>query len=153
MGGGAVWCSVSHALRAGVYHANADSRLRFDNQVVTPKMNAAVLRRLAEVPVVADAAEVGWETRKTGSAALECALVAAGLLEVGRFDSPNIWDVAGGLAPIKAGHGVAYQYDGARWLPMDRFLSSLRGLESPDLSFWRRAIVVGRPEAVAHMCV
>lgn len=29
---------------------------------------------------------------------LECALVAAGLLEVARFSSPNIWDVAAGIA-------------------------------------------------------
>ncbi|HEY1978522.1 MAG TPA: inositol monophosphatase family protein [Xanthobacteraceae bacterium] len=87
---GAVWCSISHALRAGVYHASVGGRLHFDGADVTPKLNAAVLRRLAGVPMVADADEAGWETRKTGSAALECALVAAGLLEVARFAAPNI---------------------------------------------------------------
>jgi myo-inositol-1(or 4)-monophosphatase len=100
---GAVWCSVSHALRAGVYHAATGGKLRFEGDDVTPKVNAAVLRRLAGVPVAADADEAGWETRKTGSAALECALVAAGLLEVARFSSPNIWDVAGGIALVRAG--------------------------------------------------
>jgi hypothetical protein len=48
---------------------------------VTPKVNAAGLRRLAGVPIVANVDDAGWERRKTGSAALECALVAAGLLE------------------------------------------------------------------------
>jgi myo-inositol-1(or 4)-monophosphatase len=149
---GAVWCSVSHALRAGVYHAREGGSLRFDGEDVTPKVNAAVLRRLAGVPVVANTDEVGWETRKTGSAALECALVAAGLLEVSRFAAPNIWDVAAGIALVQAGGGVAREYDGARWSPMDTFTPLARGQEKPDLRFWRRALVVGTPQAVARMC-
>jgi myo-inositol-1(or 4)-monophosphatase len=149
---GAVWCSVSHALRAGVYHARAGGKLRFEGDDVTPKINAAVLRRLAGVPVVANTDEAGWETRKTGSAALECALVAAGLLEVARFAAPNIWDVAGGIALVQAGGGVARQYDDARWLPMDAFAPLPRGTEKPDLRFWRRPMVVGTPQAVARMC-
>jgi myo-inositol-1(or 4)-monophosphatase len=149
---GAVWCSVSHALRAGVYHARAGGKLRFEGYDVTPKINAAVLRRLAGVPVVANTDEAGWETRKTGSAALECALVAAGLLEVARFAAPNIWDVAGGIALVQAGGGVARQYDDARWLPMDAFAPLPRGTEKPDLRFWRRPMVIGTPQAVARMC-
>ena len=149
---GAVWCSVSHALRAGVYHARAGSGLRFEDEDVTPKINAAVLRRLAGVPVVANADEAGWETRKTGSAALECALVAAGLLEVARFAAPNIWDVAGGVALVRAGGSVAREHDGARWSPMDAFTPLARGEEKPDLRFWRRAMVIGTPTAVARMC-
>jgi myo-inositol-1(or 4)-monophosphatase len=149
---GAVWCSVSHALRAGVYHARAGGKLRFEGDDVTPKINAAVLRRLAGVPVVANTDEAGWETRKTGSAALECALVAAGLLEVARFAAPNIWDVAGGIALVQAGGGVARQYDDARWLPMDAFAPLPRGTEKPDLRFWRRPMVIGTPQAVARMC-
>ncbi|HEY2757295.1 MAG TPA: inositol monophosphatase family protein, partial [Pseudolabrys sp.] len=42
---GALWCSVSHALRAGVYHASAGGKLRFDGADVTPKVNPAVRRR------------------------------------------------------------------------------------------------------------
>jgi myo-inositol-1(or 4)-monophosphatase len=149
---GAVWCSVSHALRAGVYHARAGGPLRFEGEDVTPKINAAVLRRLAGVPVVANTDEAGWETRKTGSAALECALVAAGLLEVARFAAPNIWDVAGGIALVQAGGGVAREHDGTGWSPMATFTPLARGEEKPDLRFWRRAMVVGTPQAVARMC-
>jgi myo-inositol-1(or 4)-monophosphatase len=149
---GAVWCSVSHALRAGVYHAAAGGKLRFEGDDVTPKVNAAVLRRLAGVPVAADADEAGWETRKTGSAALECALVAAGLLEVARFASPNIWDVAGGIALVRAGGGVIREHDGMLWTPMQRFMPAARPGEAPDLRAWRRPIVVGTKNGVETMC-
>jgi myo-inositol-1(or 4)-monophosphatase len=148
---GAVWCSVSHALRAGVYHASAGGRLHFDGADVTPKLNAAVLRRLAGVPVVADADEAGWETRKTGSAALECALVAAGLLEVARFAAPNIWDVAGGIALVQAGGGAVREYDGTRWAELELFTPLQREAEKPDLRFWRRGLLIGTPDSVARM--
>jgi myo-inositol-1(or 4)-monophosphatase len=148
---GAVWCSVSHALRAGVYHASAGGRLHFDGADVTPKLNAAVLRRLAGVPVVADADEAGWETRKTGSAALECALVAAGLLEVARFAAPNIWDVAGGVALVQAGGGLVREYDGTRWSELQLFTPLQRDGEQPDLRFWRRGLLIGTPDSVARM--
>jgi myo-inositol-1(or 4)-monophosphatase len=149
---GAVWCSVSHALRAGVYHAAAGGKLRFEGEDVTPKVNAAVLRRLAGVPIAADADEVGWETRKTGSAALECALVAAGLLEVARFSSPHIWDVAGGIALVQAGGGVVREHDGVRWTPMRHFTPVSGSDQKPDLRAWRRPIVVGTQAGVETMC-
>jgi myo-inositol-1(or 4)-monophosphatase len=146
---GAVWCSVSHALRAGVYHASVSGKLHFEGADVTPKVNAAVLRRLASVPIVANADEAGWETRKTGSAALECALVAAGLLEVARFAAPNVWDVAGGIALIRAGGGIVRMQDGGDWKPMNSFIRDNR---DSDLRHWRRPLVVGRRQAVERMC-
>ena len=149
---GAVWCSVSHALRAGVYHASIGRKLRFEGNDVTPKVNADVLRRLAGVPVAADADEAGWETRKTGSAALECAPVAAGLLEVARFSLPNIWDVAAGIALVQAGGGVVREHDGIRWIPMQRFAPGSRAGQKPDLRAWRRPIVVGTKKGVETMC-
>jgi myo-inositol-1(or 4)-monophosphatase len=149
---GAVWCSVSHALRAGIYHAAVGGKLRFEGEDVTPKVNAAVLRRLAGVPIAADADEAGWETRKTGSAALECALVAAGLLEVARFSAPNIWDVAGGIALVQAGGGVVREHDGVHWSPMRGFVPESRTGGEPDLRHWRRPVVVGTSMGVETMC-
>jgi myo-inositol-1(or 4)-monophosphatase len=148
---GALWCSVSHALRAGVYHASAGGKLRFDGADVTPKVNPAVRRRLAGVPELTSA-DAAWETRKTGSAALECAFVAAGLLQAARFASPNIWDVAGGIALIEAAGGVVRQSSGGAWTPMYRFEPGKGPDDKPDLRYWRRAIVAGRPEAVDKMC-
>jgi myo-inositol-1(or 4)-monophosphatase len=148
---GAVWCSISHALRTGVYHARAGGRLQFDGADVTPKLNAAVLRRLAGVPIVANAEETGWEMRTTGSAALECALVAGGLLEVASFNAPNLWDVAGGVALVNAGGGKVIEHGERGWAMFETFVPQSRKGETPHLRFWRRKIIIGRPEAVSRM--
>lgn len=148
---GAVWCSVSHALRAGVYHASAGGKLRFDGEDVTPKVNPSVRRRLVGVPV-AGPEDAWWDTRKTGSAAIECALVAAGMLQAARFATPNIWDVAGGMALVEAAAGVVRRRDGGRWLPMNRFETGQDAKGKPDLRYWRGEIVLGQAEAVERMC-
>lgn len=148
---GALWCSVSHALRSGVYHAAAGNKLRFDGADVTPKVNPEVRRRLAGVPEL-NAQDAFWETRKTGSAALECALVAAGLLQAARFASPHVWDIGGGLALVQAAGGVVRQRQGDGWAPMYRFESGAGPDGTEDLRYWRRAIVVGRADAVDKMC-
>src|SRR5579884_780308 len=149
---GALWCSISHALRAGIYHAREGGRLHFDNDEVTPRLNPQVQRRLAGVPVATESEEAEWETRKTGSAAIECALVAAGLMQVARFASPNIWDVAGGLALVRAAGGEIRHRVGERWLSMREF-TPMRGLDGvEDLRHWHGALIVGTPEAVAQMC-
>jgi myo-inositol-1(or 4)-monophosphatase len=146
----AVWCSTSHALRSGVYHASLGGKLRFDGADVTPKANPAVRRRLAGVPMVTGE-DLHWDTRKTGSAALECALVAAGLLQVARFNTPNIWDVAGGIALVQAAGGAVRRHDGKAWVPMDVFEASGDSNGKPDLRYWRGAIMVGTPDAVDKM--
>jgi myo-inositol-1(or 4)-monophosphatase len=148
---GAVWCATSHALRAGVYHARAGGKLRFEGSDVTPKTNPAVRTGLAGVPLI-KAEDAPWDTRKTGSAAIECAMVAAGLLQVARFSNPNIWDVAGGLALVQAAHGVVWQKSGDKWEPMQRFEPGSGPDDEPDLRYWRRSIAIGTPEAVERMC-
>jgi myo-inositol-1(or 4)-monophosphatase len=148
---GAVWCAASHALRAGVYHARLGGKLRFDGSDVTPKANPQVRSRLAGVPVI-KAEDLPWETRKTGAAAIECALVAAGLLQVARFSNPNIWDVAGGLALVEAAGGVVWEKDKDHWRPMERFLPGKGPDNELDLRYWRRSIVIGAPAAVEKMC-
>ena len=149
---GAVWCSTGHALRPGVYHASAGSKLRFEDNDVTPKLNSAVRRRLAGVPVVT-ANDKNWETRKTGSAAIECALVAAGMLSVARFDSPNIWDVAGGIVLVKAAGGTVRQQRDGHWETMQSFVPEQPSVGGEaDLRFWRHPLIVGAPEAAERMC-
>lgn len=148
---GALWCSVSHALRAGVYHAAAGGKLRFDGADVTPKVNPAVRSKLAGVPELTGQ-DAFWETRKTGSAALECALVAAGLLQVARFGSPNIWDVAGGIALVETAGGIVRRSEGKGWAPLVRFEPGAGADGAADLRYWRGAIVIGQPDAVEKMC-
>jgi myo-inositol-1(or 4)-monophosphatase len=148
---GAVWSSVSHALRPGVYYATDGGKLRFEGDDVTPKLNPEVRRRLAGVPL-ASASDDDWDTRKTGSAAVECALVAAGLMQVARFAAPNIWDVAGGLALLRAAGCDIRRDDNGRWVRMDRFEAMAGPGDIKDLRFWRGGLVVGTPQAVERMC-
>ncbi len=101
---GAIWCSLTHRLRPGVYHARVGSGLFLDGETATPRDRPSVRRGLAGLPDYA-MSDWPWQIRKTGSAAIECAFVAAGLLQVARFDTPNIWDVAGGAALMKASGG------------------------------------------------
>jgi myo-inositol-1(or 4)-monophosphatase len=148
---GAVWCSSTHALRPGVYHAHAGGRLRFDEESLDRPANPEVRRRLVGLPHLADAAGLPYDARKTGSAAIECAYVAAGLLAAARFERPNAWDVAGGLVLVKA---VGFEAlvgggEGGGWAPFSRF----EGPAGPpsggvDLGSWRRPILIGEPEAV-----
>lgn len=149
---GALWCSISHALRSGVYHAREGGKLRFDDEEVTPRLNPDVRRQLAGVPVATASDESEWETRKTGSAAVECALVAAGLMQVARFASPNIWDVAGGLALVRAAKREIRHRRDDKWAEMREF-TPMRGLDGvEDLRHWHGALIIGTPEAVKQMC-
>lgn len=140
---GALWCSTSHALRAGVYHARTGGGLGFDETPLDPAPDPAVRRRLAGDPHGGGKGGP-YDLRKTGSAAIECAFVAAGLLAATRLAAPNVWDVAGGIALVEAAGGAARirDADGA-WRRFERF-------ETPDgdLARWRGEIALGAPEAL-----
>lgn len=148
---GAVWCSVSHRLRAGVYHARRGCELCFDDRPAATKPNPAVRRGLAGVPS-AQKKEGPWDTRTTGSAAVECAFVAAGMLRVARFENPNLWDVAGGVALVKAAGGDVRYMAGPEWIPLERFEGSADPASvKPDLKTWRRPLIVGDRRSVEVM--
>src|SRR5262249_22636040 len=85
---GAIWCATSHAWRPGVYHARINSRVSFDEVPLETRANPAVRRRLMGVPATDDTHGLMLESRKTGSAAIECGFVAAGMLRVARFERP-----------------------------------------------------------------
>jgi myo-inositol-1(or 4)-monophosphatase len=111
-----------------------------------------VRRQLAGVPVATASSEREWETRKTGSAAVECALVAAGLMQAARFASPNLWDVAGGLALVRAAKRDVRHWRDGKWIAMREF-TPMRGLDGiEDLRHWHGSLVIGTPDAVKQMC-
>lgn len=147
---GAIWSSITHALRPGVYHGRAGGRLRFDNQAVTLAPNPSVRRRLAGAPVIPREKSV-WDLRKTGSAAVECALVAMGILDVARFESPNIWDVAGGAALIAVAGGSVMEQVGDSWRELETFAGGANEAGPGDLRSWRRPMIVGAPDSVSAM--
>ena len=148
---GAVWCSTSHALRSGVYSACEGGALRFDGERLGSLERPDVRRRLVGVPgaggdgVETDGA--AFEPRVTGSAAIECAFVAARLLAGARFAAPRLWDVAGGAVLVRAAGGeVRVGGEGGGWEPLGRFEA-----EGGDLARWGRPMVLGEPEAVAAL--
>jgi myo-inositol-1(or 4)-monophosphatase len=140
---GAVWCATSHALRAGVYHASLGGTLYFNGEAVAPKHNPLVRRRLAGVPG-GQSNKGGWEMRTSGSAAIECAFVAAGMLEAAHFERPNIWDIAGGVALVLAAGGSVMMAGGDGWAPLEKFEAPDRGEGAPDLRYWSRSLILGR---------
>ncbi|PHK95369.1 inositol-1-monophosphatase [Pseudoroseomonas rhizosphaerae] len=143
---GAVWCASSHALRAAVYHAALGGGLSFEGEPVMRSHNPAIRRRLAGLANRAPDIPSAWEVRRTGSAAIECACIAAGLLEVARFEAPNAWDVAGGFALVQAAGGTIRSLGPQGWEAFEGF----GGAE--ELAAWRRPVVLGRAEAVELLC-
>lgn len=147
---GAVWCSTSHRLRPGVYSARKGGRLSFDGRPMDRIPNPAVRRRIVALPRAGDWAE-GFEARATGSAALECAFVAAGVLAGARFRAPNVWDVAGGVVLVQAaGGGVRVRGEDGVWHPLDGFHPA-GGLGNVALASWRRPVALGAEDAVAAL--
>lgn len=137
---GAVWCSTSHALRPGVYHAHAGGPLNFDGEKLLARPNPAVRRRLAGMPHAPMSRSQSWDSRKTGSAAIECAFVAAGLLQVAGFVRPNIWDVAAGLVLVSAAGGSIYVKAGEEW-------ARFEGFGAAPARSWRESLVIGDDES------
>ncbi|MCZ4260561.1 inositol monophosphatase family protein [Limimaricola sp. G21655-S1] len=133
---GAIWCSTGHALRPGVYHGRSGGDLMFEGETLKRSGNSAVRRRLVGLPAPA-AATGPWDARKTGSAAIECAFVAAGLLEAARFEAPNIWDVAAGLALLPLVGGTVLEQQDERW-------TSFEGFGPPDTQRgWSKPLILG----------
>jgi len=147
---GALWCSTSHALRSGVYHARAGGGLCFEGEPLALEPNEAVRRHLAGEPRATTERDLPWDVRKTGSAAIECAFVAAALLRVARFGQPNLWDVAGGVALVQAAGGEVRTRSAQGWVPLERF--EVKGSEPGSLRRWRQSVILGEAAAVASLC-
>jgi myo-inositol-1(or 4)-monophosphatase len=149
---GALWCSASHALRAGVYHARVGGRLRFEGEPLALNANEQVRRHLAGEPFASSSGALSWDDRKTGSAAIECAFVAAGLLRVARFARPNIWDVAGGVALVRATGGEVRTKTAQGWVPLEQFEAEAAEQRGIYLRRWRQPVILGEMEAVEILC-
>ncbi|MFD2237419.1 inositol monophosphatase family protein [Aureimonas populi] len=147
---GAVWCSTSHALRSGVYHAREGGPLYFEESRIETVDRGHVRRRLVGLPHVLPAGSSAHEGRQTGSSAVECAFVAAGLLAGARFEAPNIWDVAGGIPLVQAMKGdvmTRESRDGA-WARFSSFATdSGRG----GIGRWKQGLTLGEPGTVAAL--
>ncbi|MEP9378084.1 inositol monophosphatase [Aquabacter sp. CN5-332] len=149
---GAVWVSTSHALRPGVYHARQGGPLTFENDIIKPTPNAAVRRRLVGQPGVGERLDIPADARKTGSAGIECAFVAAGLMQAAWFQAPNVWDVAAGIALVQAAGGEVRTHAAAGWESFGSFAAPNGKDDVPNLRGWRQPLAIGDAAMVQDIC-
>lgn len=152
---GATWVSASGKLHAGVYHARKGSSLHFDGEPVPPAIAAdGVRRKLAAAPGGSAGRTSQWDNRVTGSAALECAFVAAGIFTSARFGGLRIWDVASGVVLVEAAGGEAWVQESDGWHPLHQFHppATVKEDRAPTLRDWSRPLIIGTPDA-AHTLV
>ena len=106
-------------------------------------MQRNVRRRLVGLPV--GDGPTAFDARLTGSAAIECAFVASGLLAAAGFAAPNLWDVAGGAALVLASGGEVRVQQSDGWAPLDRFEAA-----GGDLARWSVPMALGEPALVGE---
>jgi myo-inositol-1(or 4)-monophosphatase len=156
---GAIWCSTTHAIRAGVYHARAGSPLYLDGVEVTTQ-DRPVKRRLAAAPGGASAGLRDWDHRVTGSMAIEGAYVAAGIFTHTTLWGAWLWDVAAAVLLVQATGGEAWIHKGGSWQPFERFEPPTRlprrpngetEDRAPSLRDWRQPMLLGTPETLARV--
>ena len=152
---GAIWCSTGHELRSGVYHARVGGPLRFEGrEVPLARPSVGVRRRLTAGPGGRPRRGAQWETRVTGSAAIECAFVAAGIFSATVFWGLRLWDVAAGVVLVRSAGLEAWIRDESGWRPLARFEPPARVRDQseprePTLRDWRQPLVIGTEEATA----
>lgn len=146
---GAIWCSTSHALRPGVYHAREGAALCFEGEPAPlGRPSVGVARRLGAAPGGAPGRLRRLDTRVTGSAALECAFVASGIFQSAIFGAPSIWDVAAGACLIRSSGRVAVTNGPDGWGALERFEApaSVRSGRPPTIRDWRQPLILGTEE-------
>lgn len=142
---GAIWCASTHAFRPGTYHASAaGNSLHFDGQPLARRACSS-WRGLAAEPGTAPSYARYWDTRVLGCAAVEFAYVAAGLLRIAYIPHPRIWDVAAGLALLRAAGCESRVKRGSGWdtllyLPQDE-LAARR---------WSEPLLIGAKSDLEH---
>jgi len=136
---GAIWCACTHALRPGVYHARRGGPLCFDGAPLE-RLCAGPWRGLATEP--GSMRELGreWDLRALGSATLEFAFTAAGLLRLAYLARPSLWDAAAGVVLVHAAGCAARRLEAGRWIPLESFTG--------ELERWCRPVLIGDEEVL-----
>ncbi len=150
---GAIWCSTTHNLGPGIYHAHSGGALNLDGEPLVLVDNAGVRRSLSAAPGGAPGRTANWDNRVTGSAAIECAYVAAGVFTTAQFWGVHAWDVAAGIVLARAAGCEALVRQGSAWEPFERFTPPDRVREdrTPTMRDWARPLLVGTPEGLPQL--
>ena len=142
---GAIWCSATHRLGPGVYHARTGGGLRLDGEPVVRRGRGSWRGLGAEHGRTARFGML-WDTRVLGTATLEFAWVAAGLLRHAFIPGPRLWDVAAGLVLVRAAGCQALTLHRGHWAPLVYFAGSDPG----QLAAWHHPVLIGDEAAVAQ---
>jgi myo-inositol-1(or 4)-monophosphatase len=142
---GAIWCSTSHRLRSGIYHAHDNGALKFDGTKLQ-RRQAAPWRGLASEPGAGSRMSNFFEMRVLASAAIECSFAAAGLLRVAHLRRPAIWDIAGGIVLARAGGATVMTKVNGEWQAFKDFTTH----NDADLRSWRQPVLIGDSGAERH---
>ncbi len=137
---GAIWCAASHAVGPGVYHAHAGGPLCFNGRPIL-RRPPGNWRGLAAEHGRSSRYGAQWDIRVLGTAAVEFAWVACGLLRLAHMPRPGLWDAAAGCRALTWEHG--------RWTPLLRFTPPHPREGHAGLAAWKQPVLIGAAEDLA----
>ncbi len=147
---GAVWCSTTHLLRPGIYHAHRGGPVRFDGDALPAVVGVdRPLRRVSTAPAPVRPREAAWDHRHLDAPALEAALVSAGVLASARVGRAPAWAVAAGAVLVAASGQEVWTEAGGRWEPFVSFGETAEAWEQPMLFGDSLAVTLLRAGALA----
>lgn len=140
---GAVWCSTSHDLQPGVFHAHEGGELRFEERPLRlrPRAQEAATALLGDPGKLESQRQ--FDRRATGSAAIECAFVACRILGSALFRGPRTWDVAGGLALVRAAKLPIHVRGAGAWHDFRGFIPEGATDPSAAMIGWKEQVAIG----------
>jgi len=160
---GAMFVSVSHRGRPGVYHARLGGGAFFeDERLLLPESVGAGRVNLSGSiwwrPYRAwarKAKDYQLQMRSLGCMVLEMALAAAGVLTCAVFSRPRAWDVAAGVLLVQEASGVVLTHAPGKgdWHSMSEFEVSkeLQGKPVEALREWCSPLLIGHRDIVLPM--
>ena len=150
---GAIWCSTSHLLETGVYHAYLGSGLYFNKKPLKQSKNSNLKRRISAAPGGTISSIQNIENRNTGSAAIELAFVAAGIFQTAQFYSLRIWDLAAGILLVKESGREVLIKEGKDFKNFTEFTipSSAKRNSMPSLRDWKEHILIGNKKSLEQL--
>ena len=145
---GAIWCASSHAVGPGVYHAHAGGPLCFNGQPIV-RRTPGTWRGLAAEHGRASRYGATWDIRVLGTAAVEFAWVACGLLRLAHMPRPGLWDAAAGLVLLHAAGCSALTWEQGQWVPLVQFKPPASRQGRSSLADWKQPVLIGAAEDLA----
>lgn len=150
---GVIWCSTSHLLETGIYHAYLGSGLYFNKRPLKQSENSNIKRRISAAPGGTISSIQNIENRNTGSAAIELAFVAAGIFQTAQFYSLRIWDLAAGILLVKESGREVLIREGQGFKNFSEFTmpASAKSNSRSSIRDWKEHILIGNKKSLEQL--